>query len=92
MAPVSHEQYVLADGSSIMMDTTVGQLEFEGKIVGGTIVFGDAHAEPLPGHGTGVRRVRSGPAHAAVETTAGNSPQGCASLRPNARAAKPLGW
>ena len=49
MAPVSHEQYVLADGSSIMKDTTVGQLEFEGKIVGGTIVFGDAHAEPLPG-------------------------------------------
>ena len=46
---MSHEQYVLADGSSIMMDTTVGQLEFEGKIVGGTIVFGDAHAEPLLG-------------------------------------------
>ena len=42
-------RYVLADGSSIMMDTTVGQLEFEGKIVGGTIVFGDAHAEPLLG-------------------------------------------
>ena len=49
LAPVSHEQYVLADGSSIMMDTTVGQIEFEGKIVGGTIVFGDAHAEPLLG-------------------------------------------
>ena len=49
LTPVAHDRYVLADGSSITMETTVGQLEFEGKIVGGTVVFGDAHAEPLLG-------------------------------------------
>ena len=31
------------------MDTTVGRIEFMGKIVGGTLVFGDGDAEPLLG-------------------------------------------
>jgi predicted aspartyl protease len=31
------------------MDITVGQIEFMGEFVGGTIVFGEANAEPLLG-------------------------------------------
>ena len=47
--PLATEQYVLADGSPVEMSTTVGRIEFMGKIVGGTLVFGDADAEPLLG-------------------------------------------
>lgn len=49
LEPLATEQYVLADGSPIEMSTTVGRIEFMGKIVGGTLVFGDAAAEPLLG-------------------------------------------
>ena len=49
LTPLASEQYVLADGSTIELRTTVGRLEFMGKIVGGTLVFGDADAEPLLG-------------------------------------------
>ena len=49
LKPLASERYVLADGSSIELGTTVGRLEFMGKIVGGTLVFGDADAEPLLG-------------------------------------------
>jgi clan AA aspartic protease len=41
--------YELADGSEIKMDITIGQIEFMGEIVGGTIIFGDADAEPILG-------------------------------------------
>ena len=47
--PLAQEEYVLADGSPIALDTTVGRIEFLGKIVGGTLVFGDEDAEPLLG-------------------------------------------
>ena len=40
---------LLADGSSIELGTAVGRIEFMGKIVGGTLVFGDADAEPRLG-------------------------------------------
>ena len=40
---------LLADGTEIIMDITVGEIEFMGEIVGGTILFGDAGAEPLLG-------------------------------------------
>ena len=49
LKPLASEQYVLADGSPIELDTTVGRIEFMGKIVGGTLVFGDADAEPWLG-------------------------------------------
>lgn len=49
LQPLARETYVLADGSPIDVDTTVGRIEFMGKIVGGTLVFGDAAAEPLLG-------------------------------------------
>lgn len=40
---------LLADGTEIIMDITVGEIEFMGEIVGGTILFGDVGAEPLLG-------------------------------------------
>ena len=46
---MAQEEYVLADGSPITLDTTVARVEFLGKIVGGTLVFGDEDAEPLLG-------------------------------------------
>ena len=49
LEPLATEQDVLADGSPVEMSTTVGRIEFMGKIVGGTLVFGDADAEPLLG-------------------------------------------
>ena len=39
----------LADGSEITMDFTVGEIEFMGETVGGTILFGETDAEPLLG-------------------------------------------
>ena len=46
LQPLARETYVLADRSPIDVDTTVGCIEFMGKIVGGTLLFGDGDAEP----------------------------------------------
>lgn len=44
-----HRTYGLADGGSIRMDVTVGEIEFMDEIVGSAIVYGAANAEPLLG-------------------------------------------
>ena len=49
LTPRGSREYVLADGKSVAMDITIAELEFEGEVVGGTIVYGDAGAEPLLG-------------------------------------------
>ncbi len=49
LAPKGHRRYILADGSELGIDVTTGDIEFMGEIVGGTIVFGEADAEPLLG-------------------------------------------
>ena len=49
LQPVGQRDYVLADGKSISLDITVAEIEFEGEIVGGTVVYGDEDAEPLLG-------------------------------------------
>ena len=49
LEPRGRRVYELADGTEIVMDITVGEIEFMGEIVGGTILFGDAGAEPLLG-------------------------------------------
>jgi clan AA aspartic protease len=49
LKPKGKRTYELADGSEIKMDITIGQIEFMGEIVGGTIIFGDADAEPILG-------------------------------------------
>ena len=47
--PKGHRSYELADGQEIKMDITTGDIEFMGEIVGGTIIFGEAGAEPILG-------------------------------------------
>ena len=42
-------EYVLADGKPVSLDITIAEIEFEGEVVGGTIVYGDESAEPLLG-------------------------------------------
>ena len=49
LQPVGQRDYVLADGKSTVLDITVAEIEFEGEIVGGTIVYGEEDAEPLLG-------------------------------------------
>lgn len=49
LAPRGVREYVLADGKSVAMDITIAELEIDGEVVGGTIVYGDAGAEPLLG-------------------------------------------
>ena len=49
LRPRGRRVYELADGREITMDITVGELEFMGETVGGTILFGDADTEPLLG-------------------------------------------
>lgn len=49
LEPKGHRTYGLADGSSIRMDVTTGDIEFMDEIVGGTIVYGAANSEPLLG-------------------------------------------
>ena len=49
LTPKGNRTYGLADGSPITMDVTVAEIEFMDEIVGGTIVYGPANAEPLLG-------------------------------------------
>ena len=49
LTPKGRREYVLADGKRVAMDITIAELEFEGEVVGGTIVYGDEGAEPLLG-------------------------------------------
>ena len=49
LEPKGQRSYELADGSEIKLDITTGDIEFMGEIVGGTIIFGEAGAEPLLG-------------------------------------------
>ncbi len=49
LKPKGQRVYELADGREIKMDITTADIEFMGEIVGGTILFGEANAEPLLG-------------------------------------------
>ena len=49
LAPKGRRVCQLADGSELMLDVTTADIEFMGEIVGGTIIFGEAGAEPLLG-------------------------------------------
>lgn len=49
LKPISQREYELADGSKIELGIAPGVIEFMGEIVGTTIVFGAADAEPLLG-------------------------------------------
>ena len=47
--PEGQRIYGLGDGSELRFDIAVARIEFMGEFVGGTVVFGDDHAEPLLG-------------------------------------------
>ena len=49
LRPRGRRAYELADGREITMEVTVGEIEFMGETVGGTILFGETDAEPLLG-------------------------------------------
>lgn len=49
LAPKGERVYALADGSEVRMQIAVCEIELMGEIVGATIAFGDADAEPLLG-------------------------------------------
>ena len=49
LEPRGQRVYELADGSELVLDATVAEIEFMGELVGGTIIFGDTDAEPLLG-------------------------------------------
>ena len=49
LKPEGQRTYELANGAELKLDITVGRIEFMGEIVGGTILFGEADAEPLLG-------------------------------------------
>ncbi len=49
LKPLGQRTYELADGSEMKMDITVGQIEFMGEIVGGTIIYGQPGTEPILG-------------------------------------------
>ena len=49
LKPKGRRLYQLADGSDHVLPVTTADIEFMGEIVGGTIIFGDAEAEPLLG-------------------------------------------
>ncbi len=49
LEPKGRRIYQLADGSDLVLDVTTADIEFMGEIVGGTILFGEADAEPLLG-------------------------------------------
>lgn len=45
--PKGRRVYELADGSKAVMDIATGEIEVMGETVGGTVLFGDADAEPV---------------------------------------------
>jgi clan AA aspartic protease len=47
--PAAQRTYELADGSEIVLDIAVAQVEFMGEVVGVTVIFGNDDAEPLLG-------------------------------------------
>ena len=49
LKPKGQRVYDLADGRQFKMDITTADIEFMGEIVGGTILFGEANAQPLLG-------------------------------------------
>ena len=49
LEPRGVREYSLANGERLTLEATVAELEFEGEVVGGTVVFGDEDSEALLG-------------------------------------------
>ena len=49
LEPRGRREYVLADGRPATLEMTIAEIEFEGEVVGNTIVYGEEGSEPLLG-------------------------------------------
>lgn len=49
LQPRGKRSYELADGSEVVLDVTVAEVEFMGETVGATVIFGKDDAEPILG-------------------------------------------
>lgn len=49
LEPRGIREYSLANGERVTLEVTVAEIEFEGEIVGGTVVYGDEDSEALLG-------------------------------------------
>ena len=49
LKPEGRRTYESANGAELPLDVTIGRIEFMGEVVGGTIIFGEAGAEPILG-------------------------------------------
>jgi clan AA aspartic protease len=49
LKPRGKRKYELADGSEVVLDVTVAEIEFMGETVGATVVYGPDDAEPILG-------------------------------------------
>lgn len=49
LKPEGRRTYELANGAELPLDVTIGRIEFMGEVVVGTIIFGEAGAEPILG-------------------------------------------
>ena len=77
LEPKGRRVYELADGNEISMDIAVGEIEFMGETVDGTILFGAADAEPPAWRdGAGIGRDRGRSAHPEVEAASRRAAQG----------------
>jgi clan AA aspartic protease len=47
--PKGKRAYELADGTEVVLDIAVAQVEFMGEVVGATVIFGKDDAEPILG-------------------------------------------
>ena len=49
LEPRGSRVYELADGTQVRFDAAVAELEIMGEVVGGAVLFGEPHAQPLLG-------------------------------------------
>ena len=49
LKPRGRRENILANRKPAFLDITTAEIEFEGRVVGGTIAYGDEGAEPLLG-------------------------------------------
>ena len=49
LTPRGRREYLLADGKPVPLGIAVSEIEFEGEVVGRTIVYGDKGVEPFLG-------------------------------------------
>ncbi|MCY3561913.1 MAG: clan AA aspartic protease [bacterium] len=49
LRPKDSRDYILADGRALSVEVTTADIEFMGRVVGGTVIFGEDESIPLLG-------------------------------------------